>query len=91
MYKYLLFLVFPVFMFSQSQKISGTVFNVDKEKLDSVKVELYNHENTLIKSFFTDSEGRFSFDSLSSNFFKLKINDEKYLSFEKNIEAKNEN
>lgn len=91
MYKYLLFLVFPVFMFSQSHKISGTVFNADKEKLDSVKVELYDHENTLIKSFFTDSEGRFSFNDLSSPSFKLKINNEKYLSFEKNIEAKNEN
>ncbi|WP_435523806.1 hypothetical protein [Chryseobacterium indoltheticum] len=53
MYKYLLFLVFPVFMFSQSQKISGTVFNVDKEKLDSVKVELYNNENTSFQSHRT--------------------------------------
>jgi hypothetical protein len=78
-------------MFSQSHKISGTVFNADKEKLDSVKVELYDHENTLIKSFFTDSEGRFSFNNLSSTSFKLKINNEKYLSFEKNIDVKNEN
>lgn len=91
MYKYLLFFLFPAFMFSQSQKISGTVFNADKEKLDSVKVELYDNQNTLIKSFFTDSEGKFSFNDLASASFKLKINDENYLSFEKNIEAKNEN
>lgn len=91
MYKYLLIFLFPVFMFSQSQKFSGTVFNTDKEKLDFVKVELYNQENVLVKTSYTDSEGKFSFDNLLSASFKLKINDEKYLSFEKTIEAKNEN
>jgi len=88
MYKYLLLLLFPVFAFSQSQKISGTVFNTYKEKLDSVKVELYSAENVLIKSLFTNPEGNFSFENLSEQTFKLKINDEKYLSFEKSVEAK---
>lgn len=88
MYKYLLLLLFPVFAFSQSQKISGTVFNTYKEKLDSVKVELYSVENVLIKSLFTNYEGNFSFENLSEQTFKLKINDEKYLSFEKSVEAK---
>lgn len=88
MYKYLLLFLFPVFAFSQSQKISGTVFNADKETLDSVKVELYSAENFLIKSLFTNPEGNFSFENLSEQTFKLKINDEKYLSFEKSVEAK---
>ncbi|MGD1319200.1 outer membrane beta-barrel family protein [Chryseobacterium sp. 2R14A] len=88
MYKYLLLFLFPVFAFSQSHKISGTVFNADKEKLDSVKVELYSAENFLIKSLFTNPEGNFSFENLSEQTFKVKINDEKYLSFEKSVEAK---
>jgi len=91
MYKYLLCLIFPVLVFSQSQKISGTVLNAEKQKLDSVKVELYNSENILIESIFTNSAGNFSFENLSTQSFKLKINDEKYLSFEKLVDAKNDN
>ncbi|MGI9650078.1 outer membrane beta-barrel family protein [Chryseobacterium sp. RLHN22] len=91
MYKYLLCLIFPVLVFSQSQKISGTVLNAEKQKLDSVKVELYNSENILVESIFTNSAGNFSFENLSTQSFKLKINDEKYLSFEKLVDAKNDN
>lgn len=90
MYKYLLCLFFPVLVFSQSQKISGTVLNAEKQKLDSVKVELYNSENILIESILTNSAGNFSFENLSAQTFKLKINDEKYLSFEKLVDAKND-
>lgn len=90
MYKNLLFLLFPVFIFSQSKKISGTVFNAEKEKLDSVNIELYNSENILIKSLYTNSKGNFSFENLSEQSFKLKVNDEKYLSFEKSIDAEND-
>ncbi|WP_144283473.1 outer membrane beta-barrel family protein [Chryseobacterium echinoideorum] len=89
MYKYLLFLFFPVIIFSQSHKISGTVFNTEKEKLDSVKIELYNSENIVMKSIFTDAEGNFSFENLAQKSFRLKINDERYLSFEKLIFPEN--
>lgn len=88
MYKYLLFIFFPVFVFSQSQKISGIVSNTEKEKLDSIKIELYNSHNVLVNSLFTNSEGNFSFENLSEQSFKIKVNDEKYLSFEKLIDAK---
>ncbi len=76
-------------MFFRNHRKSQELFLIlKKEKLDSIKIELYDSQNVLVKSLFTNSEGNFSFENLLEQSFKIKINDEKYLSFEKLIDAK---
>ena len=91
MYKYLLLLVFPVFIFSQSKKISGSISNTEKQPLDSIRIDLFSSDNILFKSLLTNQEGEFSFENIPNQSFKIKIQDENYLSYEKIINTENTN
>ena len=78
MYKFLLFLFFPLMLFSQKQKIEGTVVNIQNKKLPLVTIEIYDSQNILIKKLITDQNGEFSFDGISEDSIKLIFKDLEY-------------
>ncbi|MDH6252136.1 hypothetical protein M2347_001863 [Chryseobacterium sp. H1D6B] len=86
MYKYLLFLCFPVFMFSQTQRIEGTVVNTKNEKLPLVSIEIYNSQNALVKKITTNENGSFMLEGISENTVKLVVKDLEYAQFEENLD-----
>jgi hypothetical protein len=86
MYKYLLFLCFPLFMFSQKQKIEGTVMNAKNEKLPLVSIEVYNSQNALVKKLTTNENGGFMLEGISENTIKLVVKDLEYAQFEENLD-----
>ena len=86
MYKFLLFLFFPLMLFSQKQKIEGTVVNIQNEKLPLVTIEIYDSQNILIKKLITDQSGEFSFDGISEASIKLIFKDLEYDQFEEIID-----
>lgn len=86
MYKFLLFLFFPLMLFSQKQNIEGTVVNIQNEKLSLVTIEIYDSQNILIKKLITDQNGEFSFDGISEDSIKLIFKDLEYDQFEEIID-----
>ncbi|ASK31763.1 TonB-dependent receptor [Chryseobacterium sp. T16E-39] len=91
MYKFLLFLCLPVLLFSQKQKIEGTVQNSQGEKLPLVSVAVLNTKNELLKTLTTNEAGGFTIEGVSENSVKLVIKDLEYASFEKNLDLGNQN
>ncbi|KFF11574.1 TonB-dependent receptor [Chryseobacterium soli] len=86
MYKLLVFLFLPILMFSQQQKIEGTVTNAQNEKLALVSVEVFNSENTLLKTLTTNENGGFTLEGISEKTIKLVIKDLEYGTVEKNVD-----
>lgn len=86
MYKFLVFLFFPVFLFSQQQKIEATVVNTQNEKLPLVSIEVYNSQNALIKTLKTDENGGFTLEGISEKSVKLVVKDLEYAQFEKDLD-----
>lgn len=89
MYKFLLFLFFPVMLFSQKQKIEGTVVNIQNEKLPLVTIEVYDSQNTFIKKLITGENGEFSVDEISDASLKLIFKDLEYNQLEEIIDVVN--
>lgn len=73
-------------LFSQKQKIEGTVVNIQNEKLPLVTIEIYDSQNILIKKLITDQSGEFSFDGISEASIKLIFKDLEYDQFEEIID-----
>ena len=86
MNKFLLFLFFPLMLFSQKQNIEGTVVNIQNEKLALVTIEIYDSQNILIKKLITDQNGEFSFDGISEASIKLIFKDLEYDQFKEIID-----
>ena len=86
MYKFLLFLFFPLMLFSQKQKIEGTVVNIQNEKLPLVTIEIYDSQNILIKKLITGENGDFSVDEISDTSIKLIFKDLEYKQLEEIID-----
>lgn len=86
MYKFMLFLFFPVMLFSQKQKIEGTVVNIQNEKLPLVTIEVYDSQNTLLKKLITGENGDFSVDEISDASIKLIFKDLEYNQLEEIID-----
>lgn len=91
MYKFFLFLCFPIFMFSQKQKIEGTVSNAQNEKLSLVSIEVYNSQNILVKTLTTNENGVFTLEGIPENSVKLVIKDLEYSKFEKDLDLEKQN
>ncbi|ANF50131.1 TonB-dependent receptor [Chryseobacterium glaciei] len=91
MYKFFLFLCFPIFMFSQKQKIEGTVSNAQNEKLSLVSIEVYNSQNILLKTLMTNENGVFMLEGIPENSVKLVIKDLEYSKFEKDLDLEKQN
>lgn len=91
MYKFFLFLCFPIFMFSQKQKIEGTVSNAQNEKLSLVSIEVYNSQNILLKTLTTNENGIFTLEGIPENSVKLVIKDLEYSKFEKDLDLEKQN
>ncbi|CAI8935136.1 outer membrane beta-barrel protein [Chryseobacterium sp. IT-36CA2] len=85
MYKILFLLCFPVLIFAQQHKTEGTVMNNENEKLSSVKVEVYNAQNELIKELKTDDSGKFILEDIAEQEVKLVIKNQGYSLFEKKL------
>jgi hypothetical protein len=88
MYKILFFLCLPLLVLAQKQKLGGTVVNTDNEKLSSVKMELYNSQNKLIKELKTDDNGNFVLEDITEGNVKLVVKNQGYSLFEKKIDLK---
>ncbi|WP_114822003.1 outer membrane beta-barrel family protein [Chryseobacterium sp. KLBC 52] len=88
MYKILFLLCFPILILAQKQKAGGTVMNTENEKLSSLKVEVYNAQNTLIKELKTDDNGKFVLEDISEENIKLVIKNQGYSLFEKKVDLK---
>ena len=73
-------------LFSQKQKIEGTVVNIQNEKLPLVTIEIYDSQNILIKKLITDQSGEFYFDGISEASIKLIFTDLEYDQFEEIID-----
>lgn len=73
-------------LFSQKQKIEGTVVNIQNEKLPLVTIEVYDSQNTLIKKLMTGENGDFSIDGISETSIKLIFNDLEYNQLEETID-----
>lgn len=86
MYKLLVFLFLPILMFSQQQKIHGTVVNAQNEKLALVSVEVYNSKNALLKTLTTNENGGFTLEDISEKAVKLVVKDLEYGTVEKNVD-----
>ncbi|WP_426477057.1 outer membrane beta-barrel protein [Chryseobacterium sp. CBSDS_008] len=86
MYKILFCLCFPVLIFAQKQKLGGTVVNSENEKLSSVKVEVYNAHDQLIKEVKTDEKGNFILEGISEQNVKLVVKNQGYSLFEKKLD-----
>lgn len=86
MNKILLFLCFPIMMFAQKQKITGTVMNTENEKLSAVNLSLYNSGNELIKELKTDNGGGFTLEGIHEQNVKLVIKNKGYSLFERTID-----
>lgn len=91
MYKILLFLLLPVMLFSQKQKIEGTVVNIQNEKLPLVTVEVYDSQNTLIKKLVTNEIGEFALEGISENTIKLIFKDLEHNQLEENVDLSKNN
>ncbi|WP_370898627.1 TonB-dependent receptor domain-containing protein [Chryseobacterium gossypii] len=81
MYKFFLFLCFPLLIFSQ-KKIEGTVLNTRQEKLPRIAVEVYDSQNKLLKTIITDDHGNFILEGFSGQPVKIVVNDLEYARFE---------
>ncbi len=79
---------FPILILAQKQKAGGTVMNTENEKLSSLKVEVYNAQNTLIKELKTDDNGKFVLEDISEENIKLVIKNQGYSLFEKKVDLK---
>ncbi|MDR6461142.1 hypothetical protein J2786_004295 [Chryseobacterium vietnamense] len=88
MYKILFFLCFPALILAQKQKAGGTVVNTKNEKVSSVKVEVYNAQNALIKELKTDENGNFVLEDIVEQEVKLVIKTQGYSLFEKKLNVK---
>lgn len=86
MYKILFFLCFPVLILAQ--KAGGTIVNTENEKLSSVKVEVYNAQNALIKEIKTDENGQFTLEGIAEQEVKLVIKNQGYSLFERKLDLK---
>jgi hypothetical protein len=73
-------------MFSQKQKIEGTVSNAQNEKLSLITIEVYNAQNVLVKMLTTNENGNFTLEGISEKSVKLIIKDLEYTQFEKDID-----
>lgn len=73
-------------MFSQKQKIEGTVSNAQNEKLSLVSIEVYNSQNILLKTLMTNDNGVFMLEGIPENSVKLVIKDLEYSKFEKDLD-----
>ena len=60
--------------------------NTENEKLSSVKVELYNSQNTLIKELKTDENGKFILEGIAEQEVKLVVKNQGYSLFEKKLD-----
>ncbi len=74
-------------LFSQKQKIEGTVVNIQNEKLPLVTIEVYDFQNNLIKKLITGENGDFSFDEVSDASLKLIFKDLEYNQLEEIIDV----
>lgn len=88
MYKILFLLCFPVLIFAQKQKPGGTIMNTDNEKLSSIKVEVYNAQNELIRELKTDDNGKFVLEDITEQDVKLVVKNQGYSLFEKKLDMK---
>ncbi|WP_228458592.1 outer membrane beta-barrel family protein [Chryseobacterium aureum] len=59
--------------------------NTENEKLSSVKLEIYNIQNELIKEIKTDDNGKFVLENIAEENIKLVINSPGYSLFEKKL------
>jgi hypothetical protein len=73
-------------MFSQQQKIEGTVVNIQNEKLPLVSIEVYNSQHALIKKLMTNENGVFTLEGISEKSVKLVVKDLEYTQFEKEMD-----
>jgi len=78
-------------MFSQKQKIEGTVSNAQNEKLSLVSIEVYNSQNILLKIVMTNDNGVFTLEGIPENSVKLVIKDLEYSKFEKDLDLEKQN
>lgn len=86
MCKLLIFLLLPIMLFSQKQKIQGTVVSAHNEKLSFVAVEVFDAQNLLIKKLITDENGAFSIDDISEASITLVFKDLEYDQLEEKID-----
>lgn len=84
-------LCFPVLALAQQQKIDVKVTNDQQQNISQAKVEIFNANNILIKSFMTNDEGVFSLEGITENQIKLVINDLEYATFEKQLDLSKSN
>lgn len=85
MYKFLLFLLLPVLVFSQKNKIDGLIINSQNEKLPAVKVEIFSTGNILLKTLTTNENGIFTIEGLADSTVKLVIKDLEFAPLEKTL------
>ena len=85
MKKFLILLLFPALLFSQKNKIEGTITNAQNEKLPLVSVEIYNAQNVLLKTLTTNENGNFTLEGIAENKVKLIFKDLEYAELERNL------
>ncbi|MDI1255259.1 MAG: TonB-dependent receptor [Flavobacterium sp.] len=72
-------LLFCGFMSAQTNKISGKITNSEAKPIDAILVSLLAaNDNLLIKTTFSEPDGRFQFDNLSNNSYIVVIEDPNY-------------
>ncbi|PZU22536.1 MAG: TonB-dependent receptor, partial [Chryseobacterium sp.] len=87
MYKLIVLLCFPILLFSQQQRIEGTVSNAEQKKLSFVTVEVYDSQNKLVKTLNTDTNGIFILEGISANPIKIRVKNSEYKYFEKSFDT----
>jgi len=89
--KILFFLCFPIFLFSQTKKIEGTVSNDRNEKLSLITIDVYDAQNKLLKTISTSENGNFILEGIPDQSVKLVIKDMEYAKFEKELDLEKQN
>lgn len=60
MHKTLFFLIFPVYLFSQEIKISGTIKNIQKKGIESTSVVVFDEANKTLAYTYSHENGNYS-------------------------------
>lgn len=83
---FILFLILPFFGFSQFT-FSGQIVDFEtKTPIPCAKIEVYYNDNDSVKMAFSDSNGKFSFDSIQSRNIFVSINRLDYDSYDEKID-----
>lgn len=60
--------LFPLFLFSQN-KITGQIFNSENNAVEFASINLQTKDNVLLKSTFSDENGKFEIEEKQGNYF----------------------